>query len=352
MHFDYDSAPVRILFGAGRLGELADELGRLGWSRPMLLGTAQQVDLLDRARALLGGFDTASFDGVAMHTPVSVTQDALAKVREHEADGLISLGGGSAVGLGKAISIRTGLPHFAVPTTYAGSEMTPILGETENGRKVTQRKPAIRPDIVLYDSELTLTLPLRMSVTSGLNAIAHAVEAIYAPDANPVTSLMAEEGVRAMASALRGIVADEQDRAAREGALYAAWLCGTCLGQVSMGLHHKLCHTLGGMFDLPHAETHSIVLPHAMAYNEHAAPQMERIGRALQVSGSAATAMHELALELHAPTALRELGMAEDGISAAAEQAVSSPYPNPRPIERDAIADLLRRAWSGAAPSN
>ena len=352
MKFDYETSPVRTLFGAGRLGELADEVGRLGWSRPMLLSTPQQADLLAHARNLLQAFDTASFDGVAMHTPVAVTKDALAKVAEHGTDGLVSLGGGSSVGLGKAISIRTGLPHMAIPTTYAGSEMTPILGETESGRKVTQRQPAIRPDIVLYDSELTLTLPLAMSVTSGLNAIAHAVEAIYAPDANPVTSLMAEEGVRAMASALRAIVADDQDRAAREEALYAAWLCGTCLGQVGMGLHHKLCHTLGGMFDLPHAETHSIVLPHAMAYNEGAAPQMTRIARALDARGSAAMAMHELSLELNAPTALRELGMAESGIAAAADQAVSSPYPNPRPIERDGIADLLRRAWSGAAPGN
>jgi alcohol dehydrogenase class IV len=182
------------------------------------------------------------------------------------------VGGGSTTGLGKAIALATGLDQIVVPTTYAGSEMTPILGQTERGVKTTQRSPAILPEVVIYDVDLTLTLPPALTATSGLNAIAHAVEALYAQDRNPIVSLMAEEGIAALARSLPVLVDAASDLAARSDALYGAWLCGACLGAVGMALHHKLCHTLGGSFDLPHAETHAVVLPHAVAYNSAAAP--------------------------------------------------------------------------------
>ena len=237
-----------------------------------------------------------------------------------------------------------------MPTTYAGSEMTPILGETKDGVKTTQRGPSILPEVVVYDVELTLSLPLALSVTSGINAVAHAVEALYAQDRNPIVSLMAEEAVAKMSAALPRIVANPGDVEARSDALYAAWLCGTCLGAVGMALHHKLCHVLGGAFDLPHAETHTIVLPHALAYNASAAlPAVAALSRSLH-DDDPAGALYGLAGRLGAPRALRDLGMPEEGIDRAVELALDNPYWNPRPIEREGIRALISRAWAGEKP--
>ncbi len=193
--------------------------------------------------------------------------------------------------MGKAIALRTDLPQIVVPTTYAGSEMTPILGQTTAGRKTTLRSLAVLPEVVLYDVDLTLSLPPALSATSGLNAIAHAVEGLWAHDGNPIISLMAEEGIRALAAALPRIVDDPTDVAARSDAQYGAWLCATVLAGAGMALHHKLCHTLGGSFNLPHAETHAVILPHATHYNSAAAPEaMQRLCRALGVRDNPAGA--------------------------------------------------------------
>ena len=201
----------------------------------------------------------------------------------------MAIGGGSTTGLGKAIALRTDLPQIVLPTSYAGSEMTPVVGQTSGGIKTTQSSPKILPEIVIYDVDLTMTMPPKLSATSGINAIAHAVEALYARDRNPVISLMAQEGIRTLAQALPKICAQPDDRAARTDALYGAWLSGICLGAVGMALHHKLCHTLGGSFNLPHAETHTVILPHALAYNAPAAPDaMARIATALGVRDAGA----------------------------------------------------------------
>jgi alcohol dehydrogenase class IV len=187
----------------------------------------------------------------AMHTPVEVTERVWKKLSAAAPDCLVSLGGGSTTGLGKALALRTGLPQIAVPTTYAGSEATPILGQTEQGRKTTLHSPKVLPRVILYDVDLTLGMPVPLSAVSGMNAMAHAVEALYAKDGNPVTSMLAEQGIAALAGALPIIAADSQNLVARSDALFGAWACGNCLGTVGMALHHKLCHTLGGSFDLP-----------------------------------------------------------------------------------------------------
>ena len=272
----------------------------------------------------------------------------------------MAIGGGSTTGLGKAIALEAAagtsrFPILAIPTTYAGSEMTPIWGLTEGGVKKTGRDPRVLPAAVIYDPELTLTLPLGLTVTSALNAIAHAAEGLYAHDGNPVMSLMAEEGIRAASAALPPLLKDARDLEARSDALYAAWLCGTVLGNVAMGLHHKLCHTLGGTFDLPHAEVHTVVLPHALAYNAAAAAEaMARVARAVVNAGrpaaSAPRAVFDLARDHGAPIALREIGMPADGLDRAADLAVQNQYPNPRPLERAAIRELLQRAYEGARP--
>jgi alcohol dehydrogenase class IV len=287
-----------------------------------------------------------------MHTPVAVTEAALKVVADLGADCTVAIGGGSTIGLGKAIALRTDLPQLVIPTTYAGSEMTPIVGQTEGGVKTTQRTLKVLPETVIYDVELTLDLPPRVSATSGINAIAHAVEALYAKDRNPIVSLMAEEGIAALAGSLPVIVKQTADIEARSRAQYGAWLCGVCLGAVGMALHHKLCHVLGGAFDLPHAETHTVVLPHATAYNAPAAPEaMARIAKALGAQ-DAARGLYDLAASLGAPLALKDLGMRADGIDRAVALAVQNPYWNPRPLETRAIRDLIARAYAGDPPAS
>jgi alcohol dehydrogenase class IV len=348
--FVYQAAPARVVFGAGTLAELPAELERLSISRALVLTTPPQEAQGREVVALIGARAAGLFSGATMHTPVDVTEQAMAQVSALRADGVVAVGGGSTTGLGKAIALRTDLPQLVVPTSYAGSEMTPILGETRGGLKTTQSSPKILPETVLYDVDLTLSLPPGMTATSGINAIAHAVEALYARDSNPIVSLMAEEGIRVLAQALPRIMAAPRDREARWGALYGAWLCGSCLGAVGMALHHKLCHTLGGTFDLPHAETHTIVLPHAMAYNAPAVPEAAaRVARALGAA-DAARGLYDLARALNARLALRDIGMPQDGIDKAADLAVTNAYWNPRPLARDAIRDLLARAWAGEAP--
>jgi len=348
--FTFENLPCRVVFGSGTLSAAKAEIERLGGKRALVLTTPQQEAQGAKLGSALGPFYAGLFAGATMHTPVEVTEQALVAMKACDADCVVSLGGGSTTGLGKALALRTGVNQICIPTTYAGSEMTPILGETKDGLKTTVRSNDVLPETVIYDVDLTLSLPAGLAATSGINAIAHAVEALYARDRNPVISLMAEEGIRALASALPAIAAKSDDREARTEALYGAWLCGVCLGTVGMALHHKLCHTLGGTFDLPHAETHTIVLPHVLAYNAPAVPDaMARMARAIGAA-DAAQGLYDLARRLNAKLALRDIGMPERGIDKAADLAVTNAYWNPRPLERNAIRDLIARAWSGEPP--
>jgi len=350
--FTYSALPARVVFGSGSLARLPDEIDRLSCRRALVLCTPEQAAHGERVLALLSARGVGTFANAAPHTPTDVTASATAAAERLAADCLVSIGGGSAVGLGKAIALRSGLPHVAVPTTYAGSEVTPILGQTEDGRKTTQRSPRVLPSAVIYDVDLTLGLPVPMSIASGLNAIAHAAEALYARDRNPVTSMMAEAAIAAIAEALPVIAVEPAEATARAGALYGAWLAGTCLGAVGMALHHKLCHVLGGAFDLPHAQTHAVVLPHVLAHNRRAAPDaMRRIARAIGAE-DAASGLHRLATDLMGgPSSLAALGMPAAGVAAAAAAAAAAdPYWNPEPIERSAIAALLARAHAGEPP--
>lgn len=348
--FTYEALPIRVRFGRGTIAEAAAEVARLGAARALVLTTPQQAEAGEKIAASLGKASAGVFAGAVMHTPVEVTELAVAALREANADCVVALGGGSTTGLGKALALRTGVPQLVIPTTYAGSEMTPILGETQNGRKTTIRSLDVLPEAVIYDVDLTVSLPPGLSATSGINAIAHGVEALYAKDRNPVISLMAEDGIRTLSSALPILVHEPANMEARTNALYGAWLCGCCLGAVGMALHHKLCHTLGGTFNLPHAETHTIVLPHAVAYNAPAAPEaMAAITRALGAP-DAAQGLFDLVRALGVPRALAEIGMPREGIDEAADLAVENPYWNPRPVTRDGIRDLIARAFAGERP--
>lgn len=348
--FSYTGQPGRVVFGAGALARLGPEIEALGAKRALVLCTPEQRGVAERVADMLGDRAAGIFDRAAMHVPIETAREAREVARKLGADCAVAVGGGSTTGLGKAIALDSGLPILAIPTTYAGSEMTPIFGLTEGGMKKTGRDARVLPRTVIYDPELTLSLPVALSVTSGLNAIAHAAEGLYSVDANPVMDLMAEEGMRALGRALPGIRANANDLEARGDALYGAWLCGIVLGNVGMALHHKLCHTLGGSFNLPHAETHTVVLPHALAYNAAAAPEaMRRTARALEKPG-APRAVYDLARDNGAPVALRDIGMREQDLDRACEIALQNQYPNPRPLERAALRQLLQDAFEGRRP--
>ncbi|SCX72531.1 maleylacetate reductase [Variovorax sp. EL159] len=347
--FSYEQNASRVLFGNGTRKRLKAEAERLGLARVLVLSTAAQCEIAEQMRSLLGDLAVGVFSEAAMHTPVTVTERGMACVRELDADGVVAIGGGSTVGLGKAIAIRTGLPQIVLPTTYAGSEMTPLIGETFLGVKKTQRTSDALPEVVIYDVDLTLSLPIPMSVKSALNAMAHAIEALYAPDGNPITALAAEEGVRAVFSGISRLSLGADDGEVRSELLYGAWLCGRCLGEVSMGLHHKLCHSLGGAFNLPHAEMHAILLPYVLAFNAPVIPDaITRLRHALRSDDPVRT-LFQLQRTCAVPLGLREIGMPVYGVTQVVDQVLANPYKNPREPKRVELETLLLRAWAGEA---
>ncbi|KAH7155946.1 hypothetical protein EDB81DRAFT_756465 [Dactylonectria macrodidyma] len=339
----------RVIFGTGTISKLSDEVELLGAKAPFLLSTAQQQDQLEGLRTALRNGIAGFFAEATMHTPSHITERAVEAVKASSADLIISIGGGSTIGLGKAISVRTGIPHLCIATSYAGSEMTPILGETADGRKVTRSSPKILPDVVLYDVDLTRTLPATMRATSGINAIAHAVEALYAQNKSPLLVTIALEGIYALAHSLPEIVQESSPSQLQESALYGAWLCGVCLGNAGMSIHHKVCHVLGGSFNLPHGETHTAVLPHSLSYVALQVPAvMEKLATALPGSdGDALAGLNSLLSKLPVKLGLKDFGLKEEDIDRAADLAMSQPYWTPRPLERTAIRELIRRAWAG-----
>ena len=345
--FIHEAPAQRIVFGAGTIATVGSELGRLKVTRAVVLSTPGHRQLAGRVADLLGECAVGQFHGAVPHTPVEVTEEALEFLRSRRGDAVVSIGGGSTTGLGKAVASRLGIQHLVIPTTYAGSELTPVLGETSGGEKTTRSGAEILPNTVIYDVQLTATLPWSVTVPSAINAIAHAVEALYSPDANDHTNGMVLQAVRSIDQGLRALHEDGEWVDARSELLYGAHLAGSCLGAVPMGLHHKLCHVLGGTFTLPHAPTHAVVLPYVMAYNEPAAPGvMSRIAEALD-SDHAPRAVQFLIRDLGGPTALRDIGFASADIGRAAELAVSRPYPNPREVTLDGITQLLQQAFDG-----
>lgn len=332
MKFSYEPRESRVIFGSGCVAELPAEVERLGIVRALLFS---------RRRDLVGDWPVGVFEGAVTHVPRHIVVEARAQAERLRADGLVAIGGGSTIGLAKAVALETSLPIVAVPTTYSGSERTSIWGITEEERKATGRDPRVVPKTVIYDSNLLRSLPLHIAGPSGINAIAHAAEALYAENENPVLSLMSEEAIRIIAKSL------PHDH---EQSLFGAFLAGTALESVGMSLHHKLCHTLGGTFALPHAMTHSVILPHAIAYNREAAPEaMACIARALGAA-EAAAGLFDFAGRLSAPHSLKELGMREGDLERAAEIAVQVPYYNPRPVTREGVRALLDDAFHGRRP--
>lgn len=346
-NFVVSTLPSRVIFGVDTASQLSEEVQLIGGERVLVLSTHGQRGLAEKAAGFLGSRVKDLFDGARMHTPTHVTEQALNIIRDRNIDTLVAVGGGSAIGLSKALALRTDLPQVVLPTTYAGSEMTPILGETKDGIKTTLRDPRILPEVVIYDVKLSQSLPREISTSSGINAMAHAIEALYAQDSNPTVSMMAREAIHLLSKALPVISQDPNHLQGRYDALYGAWLAGVCLASVGMSLHHKLCHVLGGSFDLPHAQTHSVILPYVIAYNEAAAYQPLRYAAQALGVEDVATAMSALIRQLGLPSSLKALGMPQSGIAEAARLVLRNAYWNPRPIEESSILHLIDCAWHG-----
>ena len=349
MRFTYEASLPRVVFGAGSFAALPLEIDRLSAKRILIVATPGRSMIVERAADLLGDRVAGTFDEAVVHVPEAVAARAIIAAAAARADSILSIGGGSAIGVSKAIALATNLSIVAVPTTYSGSEMTPLWGLTRHGAKHTGRDSRVQPRTVIYDPELTLDLSASVSAASGMNAIAHCVEALYAADANPVTAWMSEEGIRALGESLPIIVESAHDIDARTLAMYGAWLGGAALASVQMGLHHKLCHVLGGSFDLPHAETHAVLLPYTAEYNAPAASDaMSRIERALSATDAPLT-LYNLSRLLPLPRSLAEIGMREADLDRAATLAMEQTYPNPGPLTRDGILTILKRAFAGAS---
>jgi maleylacetate reductase len=354
--FVHDVPAARIVFECGAIALVGAELDRWSATRVMVVAGGPEAQYADRIAADLGQRVVARFSDVVMHVPVEVAQRAVALARDVQADAIVAVGGGSSTGMAKAVAKDTGLPILAVPTTYAGSEMTSIWGLTEGQRKTTGRDLRVLPRTVIYDPDLTVSLPADISAASGMNAIAHLVEGLYAPSVSPISFLLAEEGVRALAKALPRVVADPSDLDARGEALYGASLAGWTLGTTGMGVHHKICHTLGGTYDLPHAPSHSAVIAYATAFNAGHAPEaMSAIVRALNAAGiectDAAEGIWELAARIGAPVSLASVGFREEWIPEAASIVAQAGPINPRVVDVDGVEGILRDALRGHRPS-
>ncbi len=345
--FTYEALPGRVIFGTGVISQLAEEIERLQKKRALLIVSGSAARLVPMLTEQLGDLLAGVFSEVAQHVPASLIEKGLVVAHETNADCIVTLGGGSAIGLGKALAQKIDVPIIAIPTTFSGSEMTPIYGITDAGRKQTGRDMRVLPRTVLYDPELVYSMPPFLAATSGMNALAHCVEALYGQHASPITNLLAEEGSRALAQGLPGIVQNPRNHESYDLALYGTYLAGSVLAVVGTGLHHRICHVLGGSFGLPHAETHAVMLPYVTWYNSKAAPEaMARLARALEVE-DAVKGSFDLAARLRTPRSLAELGLAEDNLVEAARLVMQSPIWNPRPISLPDLEQLLQTAYQG-----
>jgi alcohol dehydrogenase class IV len=355
--FVHDALPGRMVFACGAARtRLRPELEAAGARRVLLVVAPPERALAEELASPIEELTVATFEEVRPHVPVDVAQRASAAARDSGADWVLSIGGGSTTGTAKAIGRELGLPIAAVPTTYAGSEMTPVWGLTDGARKVTGRAASVLPRLVVYDPELTTSLPPRITAASAGNGLAHCVEAFYAPGSNPIASLLAEEGIRALIAGAPRAVAAPDDLEGRSDALYGAYLAGSAFAIAGSDLHHKICHVLGGALDLPHAETHTIVLPHATAFVEPALPEavQHRLRAALgSTRRCAAAALFDFTTQFDLPPSLKDLGMAEHEVPRLADEILGQVPPStPRTPTVADIRKILDAAWSGRPPGD
>ena len=334
--FVHDQPGIRIVFATGALSRLAEEVQRLGCARALILTSSRRRADADEASKILGAASIGVFAEAEMHVPAAAARGAVDAAKTSKADCCVAVGGGSTIGLGKVIARDTGLPAIAVPTTYSGSEMTAVYGITEGGVKRTGRDIKVLAKTVIYDPALTLKLPAKVAGPSGMNALAHCMAGILDNELSPAVRLLADEGVRVLFDALPRVVTDPAVLNARADALYGAWLAGSVLSAARANVHYKICHALGGAFNLPHAEVHAIVLPYSIAYNTDSARQGQEI--------------YDLGRRVGAPAALKDIGMPEEGLDRAARLATENVAFNPRPVDFISVRKLLEEAYEGKRP--
>ncbi len=350
MEFQYKPLPWNIVFGVGALDLLPGELDKLNKSRALVLTTPNQSDDGKKLVEKLGHRAAGLFDQCEMHVPAATLTAVTRVAKELDIDCTVSLGGGSTTGLGKALAAREGIDNIVIPTSYAGSEMTDIWAVTEAGRKVTERNTVVVPTLTLYDPRLTLSLPPKFAAASGLNAMAQAVVNVATDNPNPIISSLAADGIRALAHSLPIILEEPDNLDARSEALYGASMAGGALGTGITSLHHRLCHTFGGTFNTPHAETHAILLPHSVAYNAAATETgTRRVADALGVD-NAAEGIFALAKTLGAPTALSEIGITDADLDKAVEVTLEKAFNNPEPVDAVRLRRVLANALQGNSP--
>ena len=357
--FVHETLGQRVVVDAGGAARrLAEEIDRLGAHRVMLIAGTAGARVAAEVASVLPVVLTWS--EVTQHVPIEVAERARTAAQQVGADAIVSVGGGSTTGLAKAVALTTGLPIVAVPTTYAGSEATAVWGLTTDRTKTTGFDPVVLPRTVIYDATLTRSLPVELSVASGFNALAHGVDSMWAPQTDPINQTFALEGIRALVAGLPAVVGDPQGLDGRQRCLVGAYLAAVSFASAGLGLHHRICHVLGGTYDLPHAQTHAVVLPHVLAYNAPGAPGVvRRLARALgarlaeddEPASAAVAALVDLGALLGAPVALRDVGLTEGAIPDAAARIVAAAPPgNPTPITQSSIESLLRAAWAGQTP--
>lgn len=352
MQFSHQSHAVRVIFGAGKVQQLKAELQRLGVKRALFICTPSGGQRYRAHIESIGSFCAGAFNRVEPHCPQSIAEAALEEYTRLDADAVVAIGGGSTIGVGKYIAANGRANVVAVPTTPSGSEMTSLYGVKIGLEKRTSRDDRVRPNSVIYDPELTLTLPAHETASIGMNCLAHCVEGLYAREPDPIARLLAQEGIRALAKGLPASCAQPHDIDARSLVLYAGFLGGLVVSMVGIALHHKLCHVLGGHFGVPHGESNAVILPYVVAYNAPAAPEAMRALSDVFGSAEPAIAIYELARRINAPSSLQELGMRREALEPCARELVSESFYNPRPVELDDIRGLLDDAFVGRPPKS
>jgi alcohol dehydrogenase class IV len=353
--FVYEQPETRVVAGEDLVATLADEVRRLGSERAIVIATPSQWEEAGHAAEALGALGVAVFVENAPHVPIEVARRAREKAHDTRANAIVTIGGGNAIGVGKVVALELGIPIIAIPTTYSGSEATPSYGWTEAGVKKISRDDRTLPRTVLYDPALAVSLPPGVSATSGMNALAHLVMALYATDSNPIGDLLGAEGIRVLSRALPAVVAEPKSLNARADAFYGSWLAGSLAGSMLRigaggGFHYALCHILGGSFGLGHAEVHSVLLPHSVALVRDADPDATRkIADAMEVADPA-HAVYDLAADLGCPQSLGEIGMPEDGLDRVVGMALDAVSSGPRTPTRESVGKLLDAAFRGTRP--
>ena len=351
MHFNYSPVASRVVFGENAaLLKLKDEVLALGGTRVLITCSKGMRGRISHVIERLGGMCVAVYAGAEPHCPERVAMAALDLFKEKKCDIVVAIGGGSTIGIGKAITLRTGAPLIVVVTTPCGSESTPIYGMLIGKVKKTGRDDKVIARTSIYDPLLTTSMSAHHTATIGMNSLAHCVEGLYGKETSPILDLYAVTGIKALISGLRGSLAEPEDLTARSQVLYGGMLSGYCLTLAGIAIHHKLCHVLGGHHGIPHGESNSVVLPYAVAYNESYAPDaMEKIMSAMGTT-SASVGIFDFATEMNVPKSLKELGMKETDLDIAAEETVKTTPYNPKPLDVKSVREMLQQAYEGLRP--